>query len=36
VGILPNDKIVKIDGDLTQDITIEQAVQKLRERPVPR
>src|SRR5438477_547845 len=27
-GILPNDRIVKIDGDTTQDITIEQAVKK--------
>jgi len=32
-GILPNDKIVKIDGDTTQDITIEQAVKKLRGSP---
>jgi carboxyl-terminal processing protease len=32
-GILPNDKIVKIDGDTTQDITIEQAVKKLRGAP---
>jgi carboxyl-terminal processing protease len=32
-GILPNDRIVKIDGDSTQDITIEQAVKKLRGAP---
>jgi carboxyl-terminal processing protease len=32
-GILPNDRIVKIDGDSTQDITIEQAVKKLRGSP---
>ena len=32
-GILPNDKIVKISGDTTQDITIEQAVKKLRGAP---
>jgi len=32
-GILPNDRIVKIDGDTTQDITIEQAVKKLRGAP---
>jgi len=32
-GILPGDKIVKIDGDTTQDITIEQAVKKLRGAP---
>src|SRR3989338_1792111 len=32
-GILPSDRIVKIDGDTTQDITIEQAVKKLRGAP---
>src|SRR4051812_40580433 len=32
-GILPGDRIVKIDGDTTQDITIEQAVKKLRGSP---
>ncbi len=32
-GILPNDKIVKINGDTTQDINIEQAVKKLRGSP---
>ena len=32
-GILPNDRVVKIDGDSTQDITIEQAVKKLRGSP---
>ncbi len=32
-GVLPNDRIVKIDGDTTQDITIEQAVKKLRGSP---
>src|SRR5882762_11637643 len=32
-GILPGDRIVKIDGDTTQDITIEQAVKKLRGAP---
>lgn len=32
-GILPGDKIIKIDGDSTQDITIEQAVKKLRGAP---
>jgi len=32
-GILPGDKIIKIDGDTTQDITIEQAVKKLRGAP---
>src|SRR5450631_2881734 len=28
-GILPNDRVLKIDGESTQDITIEQAVKKL-------
>ena len=32
-GILPGDKIVKIDGETTQDITIEGAVKKLRGAP---
>src|ERR1041385_5553122 len=32
-GILPNDRVVKIDGESTQDITIEQAVKKLRGSP---
>src|SRR6266478_2227041 len=33
LGILPNDRIVKINGDSTMDITIEQAVKKLRGSP---
>ncbi len=32
-GILPNDRIVKIDGNTTQDITIDDAVKKLRGAP---
>lgn len=32
-GILPGDRIIKINGDTTQDITIEQAVKKLRGTP---
>jgi carboxyl-terminal processing protease len=32
-GVLPGDRVVKIDGDSTQDITIEQAVKKLRGSP---
>src|ERR1700690_3485827 len=32
-GVLPNDRVIKIDGDTTQDITIEQAVKKLRGAP---
>ncbi len=32
-GILPNDRIVKIGGDTTLDINIEQAVKKLRGAP---
>lgn len=32
-GILPGDKIVKINGETTQDITIEQAVKRLRGAP---
>jgi carboxyl-terminal processing protease len=33
LGIIPNDRIVKINGETTQDITIEQAVKKLRGSP---
>src|ERR1700690_2176135 len=32
-GVLPNDRIIKIDGETTQAITIEQAVKKLRGSP---
>jgi len=32
-GVLPNDRIIRIDGDTTQDITIDQAVKKLRGTP---
>ena len=32
-GIIPNDRIVKINNETTQDITIEQAVKKLRGAP---
>ncbi len=32
-GILPGDRIIKINGETTQDITIEQAVKKLRGTP---
>src|ERR1019366_8009181 len=32
-GVLPNDRIIKIDGESTQDYTIEQAVKKLRGAP---
>jgi len=32
-GILPSDRIIKIDGESTQEITIEQAVKKLRGAP---
>jgi carboxyl-terminal processing protease len=32
-GVLPGDKIVKIAGETTQDITIEQAVKRLRGAP---
>jgi len=32
-GILPGDKIIKINGETTQDITIENAVKKLRGAP---
>jgi len=33
MGIIPNDRVLKINGDTTQDITIEQAVKKLRGSP---
>ncbi|MFH1552495.1 MAG: S41 family peptidase [Candidatus Omnitrophota bacterium] len=33
VGLLPDDKIVKIDGDITRDITLDEAVKKLRGTP---
>ncbi len=32
-GVLPGDRIIKINGDTTQDITIEMAVKKLRGVP---
>ncbi len=32
-GVLPNDKIIKISGETTMDINIEQAVKKLRGAP---
>jgi carboxyl-terminal processing protease len=32
-GVLPNDRIIKISGEATQDINIEQAVKKLRGAP---
>lgn len=32
-GLKPNDKIVKIDGELTKDITLVEAVKKLRGKP---
>ena len=32
-GVLPGDRIVKIENESTQDITIEQAVKKLRGAP---
>jgi len=32
-GVLPGDRVIKIDGESTQDITIEQAVKKLRGSP---
>src|SRR5690349_15594902 len=32
-GILPGDKIIKINAETTQDITIEQAVKRLRGAP---
>jgi carboxyl-terminal processing protease len=33
LGILPGDKIVKIEGDITQGLGVEDAVQKLRGKP---
>lgn len=33
LGILPNDKIVRIEGETTQGMTINDAVQKLRGKP---
>ncbi|MFQ3675908.1 MAG: S41 family peptidase, partial [Endomicrobiia bacterium] len=33
IGILPGDKIIKIEGESTQGITIEDAVKKLRGTP---
>ncbi|MGQ0645732.1 MAG: S41 family peptidase [Elusimicrobiota bacterium] len=33
LGILPGDKIVKIEGESTQGITVVEAVQKLRGKP---
>ncbi|OHD56506.1 MAG: hypothetical protein A2Y33_15395 [Spirochaetes bacterium GWF1_51_8] len=32
-GLKPNDKIVEIDGVTTRDITVEQAISKLRGKP---
>ncbi|MBM3254633.1 MAG: PDZ domain-containing protein, partial [Candidatus Omnitrophica bacterium] len=32
-GLKPNDKIIKIDGELTRDITLVEAVKKLRGKP---
>ncbi len=32
-GILPGDRIIKINGEMTMEITIEQAVKKLRGTP---
>ncbi len=32
-GVLPNDKIIKISGETTQDINIEMAVKRLRGAP---
>jgi carboxyl-terminal processing protease len=32
-GVLPGDRIIKINGEVTQDITIEQAVKRLRGAP---
>src|ERR1700690_339550 len=32
-GVLPNDRIIKINSETTQDINIEQAVKKLRGSP---
>lgn len=33
LGILPGDKIVKIEGDVTQGLGVEEAVQRLRGKP---
>lgn len=33
IGILPNDKIIKIEGESTYNITLEDAVTKLRGKP---
>jgi carboxyl-terminal processing protease len=33
LGILPGDKIVKIEGQITQGLGVEEAVQKLRGKP---
>ncbi|MBP9699029.1 MAG: S41 family peptidase [Elusimicrobia bacterium] len=33
LGILPGDKIVKIEGEITQGLGVEDAVQKLRGKP---
>jgi len=33
MGIIPNDRVLKINGDTTQDITIEQAVKKTARSP---
>ncbi|MBK8576415.1 MAG: S41 family peptidase [Elusimicrobia bacterium] len=33
LGILPGDKIVKIEGDVTQGLAVEDAVQRLRGKP---
>ena len=33
MGILPNDKIIKIEGESTQGMTINKAVEKLRGKP---
>ncbi|MFH1369130.1 MAG: S41 family peptidase [Elusimicrobiota bacterium] len=33
IGILPDDKIIKIEGQSTQGITVEEAVKKLRGTP---
>jgi carboxyl-terminal processing protease len=35
-GLLPGDRIVKIDGELTRGITLLEAVKKLRGRPATR
>lgn len=33
IGILPNDKIIKIEADSTYEITLNEAVEKLRGKP---